>query len=81
MGYVATGGSSAVAQVLSLWPNLKTYTRAAVGWIGNTATIGNFVRLGSIGLAGLIVWLIVQDLMRRHHRTYLGARGAGRERL
>ncbi len=64
MGYVATGGSSAVAQVLSLWRNLKTYTRAAVGWIGNTATIGNFVRLGSIGLAGLIVWLIVQDLMR-----------------
>jgi tetratricopeptide (TPR) repeat protein len=64
MGYVATGGSSAVAQVLSLWRNLETYTRAAVGWIGNTATIGNFVRLGSIGLAGLIIWLIVQDLMR-----------------
>ena len=53
-----------MAQVLSLWLNLKTYIRAAVGWIANTATIGNFVRLGSIGLAGLIVWLIVQDLMR-----------------
>jgi tetratricopeptide (TPR) repeat protein len=64
MGYVATGGSSAVAQVLSFWLNFKTYARAAVGWIGNTVTIGNFVRLGSIALAVLIIWLIVQDLTR-----------------
>jgi tetratricopeptide (TPR) repeat protein len=63
-GYVATGGSSAVARVFPLWHNLKTYVGAAVGWIANTATIGNFVRLGSIGLAGLIIWLIVQDLTR-----------------
>jgi tetratricopeptide (TPR) repeat protein len=62
-GYVATGGSLAVAQVLSLWLNLKTYARTAVGWIGNTATIGNFVRLGSIGLAVLVLGLVVQDLM------------------
>ena len=53
-----------MAQVLPLWHNLKTYIRAAVGWIANTATFGNFVRLGSIGLVGLIIWLIVQDLTR-----------------
>jgi tetratricopeptide (TPR) repeat protein len=53
-----------VAQVLSLWLNFKTYFQATIRWIANTATIGNFVRLGSVGLAGLFIWLIVQDLMR-----------------
>jgi len=53
-----------VAQVLSSWLNFKTYFQATIRWIANIATIGNVVRLGSVGLAGLFIWLIVQDLMR-----------------
>jgi superkiller protein 3 len=53
-----------VAQVLSSWLNFKTYFQATIRRIANIATIGNVVRLGSVGLAGLFIWLIVQDLMR-----------------
>lgn len=53
-----------MAQVLSLWLNFKTYFGAAVRWLAKTATISNFVKLGSVGLTVLIIWLIAQDLMR-----------------
>ncbi len=62
--YVTTGGSSAVAQVLPLWLNFKTYFQTTIRWVAKTATIGNFVRLGSVGLALVICGLIAQDLMR-----------------
>jgi Flp pilus assembly protein TadD len=61
---IATGGSSAVAQLHLFWLNFKTYSQSLFGWIARTATVANLVALTWIGVSVVISVLIVREVTR-----------------